>query len=200
MAPSRPLPRPSPDTTRMKDTRFPPWRKHGAEHQERRGRAVGRRARRTRAHVQDRGGAERPRGAPGRGARGERPRPGRAPPAAPRARRVALPARRAARNPRRTRRTRAHPRLRPGGRVIVDASALVAIVLREDGWERLLAALDAAGIAVLPYTHDHARLAAQAFRRFGRGRHPASLNFGDCISYAVADAASAPLLYVGDDF
>ena len=118
--------------------------------------------------------------------------------------------------------------------MIVDASALVAIVLREDGWKRLLAALDAAeevaigaptltetaivleakgvaptvlpavldaaGIAVLPYTHDHARLAAQAFRRFGRGRHPASLNFGDCISYAVADAASAPLLYVGDDF
>jgi ribonuclease VapC len=39
-----------------------------------------------------------------------------------------------------------------------------------------------------------------AFRRFGKGRHPAALNFGDCLSYAAAKLADYPLLFVGDDF
>lgn len=43
-------------------------------------------------------------------------------------------------------------------------------------------------------------LARVAFDRFGRGRHPASLNFGDCFAYALAKAHNAPLLYKGDDF
>lgn len=47
---------------------------------------------------------------------------------------------------------------------------------------------------------DHARTAAAAWRRFGKGRHPAGLNFGDCFSYAVARLADLPLLYKGDDF
>lgn len=44
------------------------------------------------------------------------------------------------------------------------------------------------------------RLAREAFDRFGRGRHPAALNFGDCFSYALAKAHDAPLLFKGDDF
>lgn len=47
-------------------------------------------------------------------------------------------------------------------------------------------------------THLHA--AEQAFDRFGKGRHPASLNFGDCMAYAVAAVAGCPLLYKGADF
>jgi len=45
-----------------------------------------------------------------------------------------------------------------------------------------------------------AHLAAEAFLRFGKGRHPAKLNFGDCLSYALAKALNAPLLFKGDDF
>ena len=46
----------------------------------------------------------------------------------------------------------------------------------------------------------HARLAADAFLRYGKGRHPAGLNFGDCMAYAVAKAEGAPLLFTGGDF
>jgi ribonuclease VapC len=46
----------------------------------------------------------------------------------------------------------------------------------------------------------HARAAAGAWRRFGKGRHPAGLNLGDCFSYATASLADLPLLYKGDDF
>lgn len=50
------------------------------------------------------------------------------------------------------------------------------------------------------YTAEHAALARQAFRRFGKGRHPAALNFGDCIAYSVAKFENAPLLFKGNDF
>jgi ribonuclease VapC len=55
-------------------------------------------------------------------------------------------------------------------------------------------------IAVRDWTHEHAQLAAEAHIRFGRGRHPAQLNYGDCMAYALAKALDAPLLYKGDDF
>lgn len=55
-------------------------------------------------------------------------------------------------------------------------------------------------IQVIPFTEAHALEAAAAHRRFGRGRHPARLNFGDCMTYAVAKIAGEPLLCVGDDF
>jgi len=56
------------------------------------------------------------------------------------------------------------------------------------------------GIGIVPFGEREAHLAADAFRRFGRGRHPAGLNFGDCLAYATAVAAQDTLLYVGDDF
>lgn len=46
----------------------------------------------------------------------------------------------------------------------------------------------------------HARVATAAWRRFGKGRHPAGLNFGDCFSYALATMTATPLLFKGDDF
>ena len=55
-------------------------------------------------------------------------------------------------------------------------------------------------IEVAPVDLDLARLARDAFLRFGRGRHPAGLNFGDCFSYALARARGEPLLFKGDDF
>ncbi len=51
-----------------------------------------------------------------------------------------------------------------------------------------------------PVTADQAELAVAAWRRFGKGRHAASLNLGDCFSYALAEALGEPLLFKGDDF
>jgi ribonuclease VapC len=61
----------------------------------------------------------------------------------------------------------------------------------------LLSALDVETLAV---TDQTASVAIDAFARYGKGRHPAKLNFGDCFSYAGAKAADVSLLYVGDDF
>lgn len=63
--------------------------------------------------------------------------------------------------------------------------------------ERLLGE---AGVAIMPFDERHWRAAIEAGRRFGKGRHPAALNFGDCLSYAMARVAARPLLAVGDDF
>lgn len=60
--------------------------------------------------------------------------------------------------------------------------------------------LDALGANVVPVSVEQAQLARLAFRRFGKGRHPARLNFGDCFSYALATTLREPLLFVGDDF
>ena len=60
--------------------------------------------------------------------------------------------------------------------------------------------LEAAEIELAPVTPGQARAARQAWRRFGKGNHPAGLNFGDCFSYALAEAAREPLLFKGDDF
>jgi ribonuclease VapC len=57
-----------------------------------------------------------------------------------------------------------------------------------------------AGIDIVPVTEAHARLAREGFARFGKGRHPARLNFGDCFSYALAKASGHPLLFKGNDF
>ena len=61
--------------------------------------------------------------------------------------------------------------------------------------------LDKHEISLTPLDAGSAKLAADAFLRFGKGRgHPARLNFGDCLSYAAAKQLGAPLLYKGDDF
>ena len=57
-----------------------------------------------------------------------------------------------------------------------------------------------AGIAIEPVTEEQALIARQAYFDFGKGRHPAGLNFGDCFSYALAKAFREPLLFKGNDF
>ena len=56
------------------------------------------------------------------------------------------------------------------------------------------------GVSVVPFGEMESRVAVDAFRRFGRGRHSASLNYGDCLAYATAQAARDTLLFVGEDF
>jgi ribonuclease VapC len=121
--------------------------------------------------------------------------------------------------------------------VILDSSALIAILAKESGWEKLASALNLADsvflsaptyletsiviggrkdpvmnreldslleqfdVTIEPFTAEHAQIARQAYRDFGKGSgHPANLNFGDCFAYALARAKRQPLLYKGDDF
>ena len=55
-------------------------------------------------------------------------------------------------------------------------------------------------LVVIPVDHEQALLARDGFRRFGKGRHPAGLNFGDCFSYALAKQRGELLLFKGNDF
>lgn len=60
--------------------------------------------------------------------------------------------------------------------------------------------LDAAAIEIVPVTSEQAEVACEAFRRYGKGRHPAGLNFGDVFAYALARTTGEPILFKGDDF
>ena len=120
--------------------------------------------------------------------------------------------------------------------MVIDTSAVVAVLFDEPGWETVNATIarDAgpvmsavarvecglvvearyrdqgrllledylvtADITVIPTDDEQVRLALDAWRRYGRGRHPARLNLGDCFSYALAKARGDRLLYVGNDF
>ena len=88
---------------------------------------------------------------------------------------------------------------------MMSAASYVECALRLDGQlevedERLDAAINHFGIALVPLPETQARLARRAFGIFGKGRHPAALNFGDCLSYALAKERGERLLYKGNDF
>jgi ribonuclease VapC len=57
-----------------------------------------------------------------------------------------------------------------------------------------------AGVIIEPFTVEQAHVARQAFHDFGKGRHRAGLNFGDCFAYALTKITGEPLLFKGDDF
>jgi len=83
---------------------------------------------------------------------------------------------------------------------LVELSIVVELRLGEPGERELDLLLYKAGIEIVPLTREQAEIARRAFRRFGKGRHPAALNFGDCFSYALSKTAGEPLLFKGDDF
>jgi ribonuclease VapC len=120
--------------------------------------------------------------------------------------------------------------------MVIDSSALIAILLDEPDAERFASAIEAAEIRLIgatgafeaaiviagrnrsagmreldllilearietaPFTADHYTIARDAWLRYGKGRHPARLNFGDCCAYATAMLAGEPLLFKGNDF
>ena len=120
--------------------------------------------------------------------------------------------------------------------MVIDASAVIAILLAEEDAERYARAMGAAsqprmsaasyleaavvidnrgdvvarrefdrfirraGIEVVAIDLEQAEIARQAYRDFGKGRHGAGLNFGDCFSYALSKAIDEPLLFKGGDF
>ena len=78
---------------------------------------------------------------------------------------------------------------------------LVALVkLGEVGQERAREFLERQAILTVGWDQELADASAQAFQRFGKGRHASGLNFGDCFSYALAKRLRVPLLFVGNDF
>lgn len=82
----------------------------------------------------------------------------------------------------------------------VELSMVIEKQLGLEGMRQAEAFLRRAGITIEPVTVEQGELARQAFLDFGKGRHKAGLNFGDCFSYALAKAMGEPLLFKGDDF
>ncbi len=83
---------------------------------------------------------------------------------------------------------------------VVEASFVMLSRKRADGLADLQAFLDDGEIERIPVDVRQAEAAVEAFRRFGKGRHPARLNIGDCFAYALAKTTGEPLLFKGADF
>jgi ribonuclease VapC len=82
----------------------------------------------------------------------------------------------------------------------VETAIVIESQTKDSGSRQLDAFFRRAGITIEPVTEEHAHLARQAFTDYGKGRHPAGLNYGDCFSYALAKATGEPLLFKGKDF
>ena len=82
----------------------------------------------------------------------------------------------------------------------VEVAIVVEAQTKASGSRQFDAFFRRAGIVIEPVTEEHAHLARQAYTDFGKGRHKARLNFGDCFAYALAKATGEPLLFKGEDF
>jgi ribonuclease VapC len=82
----------------------------------------------------------------------------------------------------------------------VEATFVIEGRKGEAGRERLERFFRITGARIMPVTPEQAEIACEAFRRYGKGRHPAGLNLGDVFAYALAKATGEPLLFKGDDF
>lgn len=87
-----------------------------------------------------------------------------------------------------------------GAPTLLEAAIVVEARQGADAARDLQLLVDRAIDDVVAADRDHVESALKAWRRFGKGRHAAALNFGDCLSYAVADVAGVPLLFKGSDF
>ncbi|MGQ0801586.1 MAG: type II toxin-antitoxin system VapC family toxin [Pseudomarimonas sp.] len=92
----------------------------------------------------------------------------------------------------------AAPRI--GTPVLLEASLVLTRWFGDAADPALDAFVREAGAEIVPFDLPQLRAAQDAFRRFGKGRHAAGLNFGDCMSYALARVCQEPLLYKGDNF
>lgn len=91
-------------------------------------------------------------------------------------------------------------RLAIGGPTLVETGIVLSARTGHHGRTLLSRFVEETALEVVPVGADHWGVAVDAFVRYGKGRHPAALNFGDCLSYAVAKIAGEPLLCVGRDF
>jgi len=83
---------------------------------------------------------------------------------------------------------------------LLEASIVIESRYGPNGLSRLDNLIAEALIDVVPFSSRDARSARGAYRRYGKGIHPAGLNFGDCVAYALAIDSDEPLLFKGDDF
>lgn len=90
--------------------------------------------------------------------------------------------------------------LRVGAPTLVETGMVLTGKLGLKGRSLLSDFLLEEGVEILPFTEGHWSVAYEAFRRFGKRRHPAALNLGDCFTYATATVAQEPLLCIGKDF
>jgi ribonuclease VapC len=92
------------------------------------------------------------------------------------------------------------PAVAVGSPTLVEAGIVLTARLRRDAQGLLQGLLLEWGAETIAFGEEHWRESVNAFARFGRGRHKAQLNFGDCMAYAVAKLCAEPLLCAGDDF
>lgn len=82
----------------------------------------------------------------------------------------------------------------------VEASIVLAVKRGDAAVRELDLFLERAAVEIVPLDADQGRVARRAYGLYGKGRHPAGLNFGDCFAYALAKTTGEPLLFKGDDF
>lgn len=87
-----------------------------------------------------------------------------------------------------------------GAGTLVECGIVLSARMDLDARGLLSRFLEEADVTVVPLTEAHFGAALGAWLKYGKGRHPAALNFGDCLAYAVAKIADLPLLCIGDDF
>jgi ribonuclease VapC len=87
-----------------------------------------------------------------------------------------------------------------GAPTLVECGIVLTARMDRDARSLLARFLSEATIVVIPFTEAHFGMAVGAWVKYGKGRHRAGLNFGDCLAYAAAKATQMPLLCVGDDF
>jgi ribonuclease VapC len=83
---------------------------------------------------------------------------------------------------------------------LVEAGIVMQARRGDDGARDLDLLLAKLRVDIVAVTASQADIARKAFRRYGRARHPANLNFGDCFAYALAKDKSVPLMFKGNDF
>ena len=83
---------------------------------------------------------------------------------------------------------------------VIEAGIVMQARYGDAGERELDVLLHRLRAEIVPVTEEHVEYARSAYRRFGKGRHAAGLNYGDCFVYATAVALDEPLLFVGDDF
>lgn len=87
-----------------------------------------------------------------------------------------------------------------GTPTLVETAIVLSARLDRDARGLLSRFLEEAEISTIPFSEAHYATAVHAWRQYGKGRHPAALNLGDCLTYAIAKLADQPLLCVGNDF
>jgi ribonuclease VapC len=83
---------------------------------------------------------------------------------------------------------------------LLEAAIVVDSQLGVEAGRQLDALVDRVPLEIVAVSREHVRIARQAYLDFGKGNHPAGLNFGDCFAYALAKISGEPLLFKGNDF